>query len=70
MARRPNYGFEKRQKELDRQKRKDAKAERKQAKSDERARGTDEVASGEATEGGGADAVSPGDRDYRHCPES
>ena len=42
MARRPNYGFEKRQKELDRQKKKDAKAERKQAKREERARvGTD-----------------------------
>lgn len=30
MARRPNYGFEKRQKELDRQKKKDAKAEKKE----------------------------------------
>lgn len=29
MARRPNYGFEKRQKELDRQKKKEEKAERK-----------------------------------------
>lgn len=30
MARRPNYGFEKRQKELERQKKKDAKAAKKQ----------------------------------------
>jgi hypothetical protein len=30
MARRPNYGFEKRQKELERQKKKDAKALKKQ----------------------------------------
>jgi hypothetical protein len=37
MARRPNYGFEKRQKELDRLKKKEAKAERKQAKKEERA---------------------------------
>jgi hypothetical protein len=30
MARRPNYGFEKRQKELDKQKKKEAKAEKKE----------------------------------------
>ena len=42
MARRPNYGFEKRQKELDRQKKKDAKAERKEARKQERALGGDE----------------------------
>jgi hypothetical protein len=41
MARRPNYDFEKRQKELERQKRKDAKAERKQAKKEEAARAGD-----------------------------
>lgn len=38
MARRPNYGFEKRQKEMERQKKKDAKAERKQQRKDEAAR--------------------------------
>lgn len=38
MARRPNFGFEKRQRELERQKKKDAKAERKQAKKDDQAR--------------------------------
>jgi hypothetical protein len=37
MARRPNYGFEKRQKELEREKKKDAKAQRKQARKDEAA---------------------------------
>ena len=30
MARRPNYGFEKRQKEIEKQKKKDAKAEKKE----------------------------------------
>ena len=35
MARRPNYGFEKRQKEMDRQKKKDAKAERKELRKKE-----------------------------------
>lgn len=30
MARRPNYGFEKRQKELDKQKKKEAKAEKRE----------------------------------------
>jgi len=35
MARRTNYGFEKRQKELDRQKKKEAKAEKKLLKKTE-----------------------------------
>jgi len=30
MARRPNYGFEKRQKEMEKQRKKDAKAEKKE----------------------------------------
>jgi hypothetical protein len=39
MARRPNYGFEKRQKELERQKKKEAKAERKELRRREAADG-------------------------------
>jgi hypothetical protein len=39
MARRPNYGFEKRQKELDRQKKKEEKAERKKQRKLEGAAG-------------------------------
>ena len=35
MARRPNFGFEKRQRELERQKKKDAKNERKQAQKED-----------------------------------
>lgn len=68
MARRPNYGFEKRQKELDRQKRKEAKAERKQVKRDENARGAADVPPGEAAEGTGADAGAPGDHEHPHRP--
>ena len=41
MARRPNYGFEKRQKEMDRQKKKDAKAEKKELRKKEAAEGTE-----------------------------
>lgn len=43
MARRPNYGFEKRQKEMDRQKKKDAKAERKELRKQEAEVGPDGV---------------------------
>lgn len=39
LARRPNYGFQKRQKEISRQARKDEKAERKRAKKEAEARG-------------------------------
>lgn len=39
MARRPNYGFEKRQKELEKQKKKDEKAEKKRLRKEA---GTDE----------------------------
>lgn len=67
MARRPNYGFEKRQKELDRQKKKDAKAERKQAKKEERDRGVDEGV-GEVTEEAGAGPSLPGDHGERESP--
>jgi hypothetical protein len=41
MARRPNYGFEKRQKELDKQKKKDAKAEKKELRKLEAEGGAD-----------------------------
>ena len=64
MARRPNYGFEKRQKELERQKKKDAKTERKQQRKEEAAR-SEEAASmeaGEESNGSGApSAADPGD---------
>ena len=70
MARRPNYGFEKRQKELERQKKKDAKAERKQARSDEGTRGAQEGNLDEATEPAGTDAASPGDHAPLDRPES
>ena len=66
MARRPNYGFEKRQKELDRQKKKEEKAEkkrlRKEAGTDEFGNslyvdpddvGTEEGGEGEPEPGGG-----------------
>lgn len=68
MARRPNYGFEKRQKELDRQKKKEAKAERKQVKRDENARGVADVPPAEAADGAGADAAAPGDHEHPHRP--
>ncbi len=55
MARRPNYGFEKRQRELRKQKRKEEKAARK--------RGEEEAAEGaegtEATEGGDPAGEAP-----------
>ncbi len=41
MARRPNYGFEKRQKEINQQKKKDAKAERKELRKKEAAEGSE-----------------------------
>ena len=41
MARRPNYGFEKRQKELQRQQKNDEKAERKRLKREEEATATE-----------------------------
>ena len=44
MARRPNYGFEKRQKELERQKKKDAKAEKKLSRKEDRTREDGSVA--------------------------
>lgn len=43
MARRPNYGFEKRQKEIDRQKKKDAKTERKELRKKEMGGGEGET---------------------------
>ena len=54
MARRPNYGFEKRQKELQRQQKRDDKAERKRLKKEEgaSAEGT-EPETGEQDETGG-----------------
>ena len=71
MARRPNYGFEKRQKELEKQKKKDEKAEKKRLRKEA---GTDEYGNslyvdpdeagaedgGEGEEGEGAEG---GDRD-------
>lgn len=39
MARRPNYGFEKRQKELEKQKKKEAKAEKKDLRKQAAAQG-------------------------------
>jgi hypothetical protein len=58
MARRPNYGFEKRQKEIEKQKKKDAKAEKKEQRRREGL--PDEV---EETEGGDAEAGTDGDAD-------
>jgi len=56
MARRPNYGFEKRQKEIEKQKKKDAKAEKKEQRRREGL--PDEV---EGAEGG--DGETDGDAD-------
>lgn len=47
MARRPNYGFEKRQKELDRLKKKEAKAEKKEQRKLEAAAGEGEILQGD-----------------------
>ena len=58
MARRPNYGFEKRQKEIEKQKKKDAKAEKKEQR---RREGLGEE--GEATEGAEDGAGTDGDAD-------
>lgn len=58
MARRPNYGFEKRQKELKKQEKKDEKAERKRLKKEAEERGevVDEAwLDGDDTEDGDAD---------------
>jgi hypothetical protein len=73
MARRPNYGFEKRQKELEKQKKKDEKAEKKRLRKEA---GTDEYGNSlyvdpdEAVmeeeseeEGEGEDGAEGGDRD-------
>jgi hypothetical protein len=57
MARRPNYGFEKRQKEMDRQKKKDAKTERKETRRKEaEERGGEEPDPGEEGVAGDGDA--------------
>ena len=58
MARRPNYGFEKRQKEIEKQKKKDAKAEKKEQR---RREGLPDEVEGE--EGGDADVETDGDAD-------
>lgn len=58
MARRPNYGFEKRQKEIEKQKKKDAKAEKKEQRRREGL--PDEV---EGAEGADADVETDGDAD-------
>lgn len=76
MARRPNYGFEKRQKELEKQKKKDEKAEKKRLRKEA---GTDEYGNSlyvdpdevgmeeeesESEEGGeGEEGAEGGDRD-------
>ncbi|MGH7504467.1 MAG: hypothetical protein ACRELX_02400 [Longimicrobiales bacterium] len=57
MARRPNYGFQKRQKELKRQQKKDAKAERKRLKKE----GAEDT--GEATVSEDAESVEQADGD-------
>lgn len=51
MARRPNYGFEKRQKEIKRQKKKDEKAEKKRMKKEEAGGDQDEAVEGGADSG-------------------
>ena len=62
MARRPNYGFEKRQKELERQKKKTEKEERKRLKKEaEEAGEVTGIASAEELEALGL--VVPGDED-------
>jgi hypothetical protein len=53
MARRPNYGFEKRQKEMEKQRKKDAKAEKKEQRRRD--------AAGEEGAEGGEDAAPEDD---------
>lgn len=60
MARRANYGFEKRQKEIKKQQKKDAKLEKKQQKKDEAAE-NDVAETNENPEGTPATGVSEGD---------
>ena len=61
MARRPNYGFEKRQKEIEKQKKKDAKAEKKEQR---RREGLgDEGETLEGGENGEGEAGTDGDAD-------
>lgn len=55
MARRPNYGFEKRQKELERQKKKDAKAERRDLRRQEADNATESVAAPDEAASGAGD---------------
>ena len=59
MARRPNYGFEKRQKELDRQKKKEAKAERRQMRKEEATRDDESGVVGPDGVAPAADAETP-----------
>ena len=59
MARRPNYGFEKRQKELERQKKKEAKAGRRQARKEEVARGNEDTTVDGSHERADPEAGSP-----------
>ena len=47
MARRPNYGFEKRQKEIEKQKKKEAKAEKKEQRKREAAADEGEILQGD-----------------------
>ena len=61
MARRPNYGFEKRQKEIEKQKKKDAKAEKKEQRRREGL--PDEGDAPETDEGGDGQAGTDGDAD-------
>ena len=58
MARRPNYGFEKRQKELERQKKKDEKAEKKRLRKEA---GTDEFGNSLYVEEGEAETEEEGE---------
>jgi hypothetical protein len=57
VARRPNYGFEKRQKELKREQKRDEKAERKRQRQEQ------ELADGVAADPALAEDETPGDGD-------
>ncbi len=59
LARRPNYGFQKRQKEMNRQARKEEKAERKRLKKESEGAAQEERAPGSSSPDG--PAVAPGE---------
>jgi hypothetical protein len=67
MARRPNYGFEKRQRELRRQKKREEKAERKRLKREAAGGDQDQIS---AESGGDPEAVddAPVDEDQETGP--